>query len=127
MRLSKSDSIALIEQLASKELMVELLYLRDSIDREDPPEPGDEDFEFYEPYDLLDAFEDASNQVDSIENCPKQWSTHIREIEIALGWWKSVTDEELSRTIVASTGAGRSKKYAFKHKGLKYIFDAKGK
>jgi len=112
--LSGDEAIAMIQRLASKELMTELLYLRDDIDREEP-EDGEE------PYDLYAAFEDASNQVDFSDNIPRTYMMNIRVIMIALGWYRVVTEEELSRTICMST-RGSSKKYEFQHKGQKYIF-----
>jgi len=112
--LTGDEAIATIQRLASKELMAELLYLRDDIDREEP-EDGEE------PYDLYAAFEDASNQVDFSDNVPRAYMMNIREIMVTLGWYRSISDDELSRMICVST-RGSSKKYEFQYKGLKYIF-----
>ena len=94
--------------------MAELLYLRDDIDREEP-EDGEE------LYDLYDAFEDASNQVDFSDNVPRAYMMNIRVIMIALGWYQAISEDELSRMICMST-RGSSKKYEFQYKGQKYIF-----
>lgn len=113
--LTHQEQIAIIERLAIKDLMIELLYLRDDLDRAEPEE-GEE------PYDLWCAFDDAYNQFESngTSSYPRAMVENFRDIVIAIGWYQEVTEEELSRTI--STG----KKYAFKHKGKKYEFVSRG-
>lgn len=104
-----TESITIIEKLANKELMTELLYLRDELEREDG-----------EYYDLLSAFEDAAIASGGTD-CQHSYLMNIREIQIALGWYRVITEEELSRTICMS-GNKTTKNYNFKHKGLKYVF-----
>jgi hypothetical protein len=113
-KLTTAEQIAIIKQLAIKEVMEELQYMIE-LDRE-APEEGEEE------YNLLDAFDDVSSQFD--DNGPAQYARkfaeNIRDLYIALQWFQEITEDELTRTV--STG----KKYAWKHKGKKYVFVSRG-
>lgn len=123
--MTHQESIDIIEKLACKSLMEELLFLRDGIERENlMDDDGNE-------YDLYSAFDDAYNQADSNPDCPRGYFINIREITIALGWYVAVSEEELLHTISFATGKPakgyyfKHKGYYFKHKGVKYKFNSR--
>lgn len=106
--------MAIMLEMAIKEVLEEILYLRDELDRE-PPEVGDA------PYDTYDAFDDIWNKMDGSENqYARKFVDNMRDIAITCGWYRIVTEDELSRTIMSPP---RAKKYAFKHRGNKYKYD----
>lgn len=110
--MKREDQIEIIKKLASRDILMELNYLV-NLDR-DPPIPGIE-----EEYDLLSAFQDHYQLVDeSPSKFPKSQLNCMRDIAIALSWYKPVTDEELENTI--STGKG----YAWQHRKVKYVHNA---
>ena len=105
--MNDTQKIAIIEAMAKGDVLEELLYLRDGIDDRE------------EPCSLLDAFEDLFNRCERCgpdDGYPRSWITQTRDIAIAIGMYREVSEEQLARTI--STG----KKYAWKHKGKKYEY-----
>ena len=108
------EQLSIIEKLANKETMEELLYLRDQIEHE-------ENDEGVVSYNLVDAFDDAYNAMEGNRKlCGRSYIDNLNEIAIAIGWYVEVSDEELERTI--SPG----KKYELKFKNKKYKFNGKG-
>lgn len=113
--LTDDQQIEIIKKLAIKEVMDEINYFLE-LDREDP-EPDEHQ------YGMMDAFDDVWTQFD--ENGAAQYSRkyaeNMRDLVIAIQWYQEITEEELDRTIVS-----HGKKYAFKHKGKKYVFVSRG-
>lgn len=110
--MKRSEQIDIIKKLASRDVMIELNYLI-NIDR-DPPIPGIE-----EEYDLVSAFQDQFQLVDEDPSkFQKPYVNCMRDIAVALNWYKPVSEEELENTI--STG----KKFAWQHRKVKYVFNA---
>lgn len=108
--ISREQQIQIIERLASKDVLSELLYYRDELYR-DEPEEGEL------PYDLRTAYDDVWDLMDGNPDFMRSFVNNMRDIAIAIGQYREVTEEELARTI--STG----KKYAWKHRGKKYEFN----
>ena len=97
---------------ANQSVLEELKYLIDDIERDVEDYPDG--------YGVVEAFEDFS---DRIEQNKSEVSVpvirNVREIYIALGMAKVVTEEQLSRTIVSD-----GKRYWFKLNGVKYRFSS---
>lgn len=111
--LTREEQCKIIEEKAGKWLLAELKYRRDDIDR-DPPEEGEPAF------DLLSAFDDFFDLVDTEDGFDKATRSQVRDIAIALNWYIPVSEEELANTVC--TG----RKYAFKHRNQKWVFNSKG-
>jgi hypothetical protein len=96
--------------LANQNVMDELIEYRDGIDRDPEDWPNG--------YTLFDALDDLVSRCESNgwKDCPRNMKQNLRDIEIALGTYVEVSDEELARTMC--TG----KKYSFIHNGKKYKF-----
>lgn len=106
--LPEDEQIEIIGRLANKELMEELVFLRDGVEHD-------------EPYTFLDAFDDAQSQADGNPDCNKSYVKNIREIQIALGDYIEITEDEISRTVCMG---GRRKAWYFKLNGKKYKFNS---
>ena len=92
---------------AYKELAEEIDYQMHSVDDDREGSDG--------PYDEVDALEDTMTRAESNGDAPKLL-LQCRKVAIQLGWYREVSEEELSRTI--STG----KKYDFKLDNRKYVW-----
>jgi hypothetical protein len=101
------NATATIIRLANQEVIEEIQYRMDLA-----VEDGNDD-----EYSFEDAFVDTWHWADFQEGMSKQFKDNLKEIAIALGHYRVITQDELDRTI--STG----KKYAFKFKGEKYVYD----
>lgn len=102
--------IGVINALAVRAVFEELHVLMDDVEHDDADWPDG--------YLLDDAFDDLAQRVDdNLSDFSTSFICCIRDIYIALGDYREITEEELSRTIVS---AGRA--YSFKHKGKKYVY-----
>lgn len=104
------QQIEIIRSMANPDVSTELGYHL-SIDREEGSDEGDE------PYTLLSAFDDVFDRMDGSEaEYTKAFVRNMRQIAIALGRYRVVTDAELANSISTNKG------YAFKLDGKKYEF-----
>jgi hypothetical protein len=102
----------IIREMASKFIADEIDFRLNGIERD----PADHEDGWT--YTYMDAFNDTVGFIEQ-NDCFKGSKDlcNIREIQIALGWYREVSEEELSRTFVTS-----GKKYSFKLGGKKYTW-----